>query len=67
MFGGLLTCDAAVGGHHHRMDPRVFDNVLPVDCVRMTQKLVLVNINASTQDLCGEQREQRFITGLHLI
>lgn len=53
----LLTCDAAVGGHHHGVDPRVFDDVLPVDCVCMTQELVLVDVHASTQDLCREERQ----------
>lgn len=53
----LLTCDAAVGGHHHLMVSWVFNNVLPVDCVSMAQELVLVNIHASTQDLCGRREE----------
>lgn len=53
---GLLTWGTTVGGHHHSMHPRVFYNVLPMDCVRMTQELVLVNIHTSTQDLCGEKR-----------
>lgn len=44
---GLLTCDTAVGGHHHRLDPWVLDDILPMDCVRMAQELVLVNINTS--------------------
>lgn len=53
----ILTCDTAVGGHHQRMDPWVFDNVLPMDCVCMTQELVLVNIHTSTQDLCDKKRK----------
>lgn len=39
------------------MDPWVFDDVLPVDCVCVTQELVLVDVHASTQDLCGEEQE----------
>lgn len=52
----ILTGDAAVGGHHHRMGPWVLDNVLPVDCVCVTQELVLVHIHASAQYLCGQKR-----------
>lgn len=50
-----LTGAAAVGGHHHRVDPLVLDNVLPVDGVSVTQELVLVDVHASAQDLCGER------------
>ena len=58
MLAWLLTHDTAVGGHHQRMDPRVFDNVLPMNGVCMTQVLVPVDVHTSTQDLCGEDREQ---------
>lgn len=53
----IHTCDTAVGGHHQWMDPWVFDNVLPMDCVCMAQELVLVNIHTSTQDLCDKKRK----------
>lgn len=52
----ILTGDAAVGGHHHRMGTWVLDNVLPVDRVCVTQELVLVHVHASAQDLCGQKR-----------
>lgn len=52
----ILTGDAAVGGHHHRMGTWILDNVLPVDCVCVTQELVLVHIHAPAQDLCGQKR-----------
>lgn len=54
-----LTGAAAVGGHHHRVDPLVLDNVLPVDGVSVTQELVLVDVHASAQDLCGERERER--------
>lgn len=53
-----LTGTAAVRGHYHRVDPRVLDDVLPVDGVSVTQELVLVNVHASTQDLCGERNRR---------
>lgn len=48
----LLTHDTAVGGHHQRMGPWIFDNVLPMDGVCTTQEPVPVNVHTSTQDLC---------------
>lgn len=53
-----LTGAAAVGRHHHRVDPLVLDNVLPVDGVSVTQELVLVDVHASAQDLCGERERK---------
>lgn len=55
----ILTCNTAVCGHHHWMDSWVFDNVLPMDCVCMTQELVLVNVHTSTQDL-WRKREKAY-------
>lgn len=53
-----LTGAAAVGRHHHRVDPLVLDNVLPVDGVSVTQELVLVDVHTSAQDLCGERERK---------
>lgn len=59
--GFLLTCDTAVAGHKQRVDPWVFDNVLPMDGVGVTQELVVVNVHTSTQDLCGDRRDTAII------
>lgn len=61
-----LTGAAAVGGHHHCVDPLVLDNVLPVDGVSVTQELVLVDVHASAQDLCGEREKDRRVFLFHL-
>lgn len=53
-YFNALTGAAAVRGHHHCVDSRVLDDVLPVDGVSVTQEFVLVNVHASTQDLCGQ-------------
>lgn len=63
-----LTGAAAVGGHHHRVDSRVLDDVLPVDGVSVTQELVLVDVHASAQDLCGErERSEGVILSAELV
>lgn len=53
----LLTRDTAVSRHHYRMVPGILDNVLPVDCVCMAEELVLINIDASVENLCGKKKE----------
>lgn len=59
VYLNALTGTAAVCGHHHRVGPGVLDNVLPVDGVSVTQELVLVNVHATAQDLCGERDRRR--------
>lgn len=39
------------------MDLGVFDNVLPMDGVRVAEEVVAVNIHTSIQDLCGDERD----------
>lgn len=54
----VLTCDTAVGGHHHGV-ARVLHDVLPVDGVGVAEELVLVHVHPSAEDLWWDEKGKK--------
>lgn len=54
----LTSRVAAVGRYHQEFCKRVFDDVAPVDSVSMAQKFILVNQNATIQNLCRGRKDK---------
>lgn len=55
----LTSRVTTVGRYHQEFRKRVFDDVAPVDGVSVAQEFVLVNQNATVQNLCRGRKDEK--------